>query len=320
MKSSKKIAIIVVVAVITIGIVLSTCAMFAMGFDFTKLNTVSFETNTYSIDNEFTSISVNGAECDIRLIPSEDEICKVVCQESDKISHTVDVKNNKLMIERRDNRKWYEYIGIYWGRMEISIYLPQGEYEELYALNLSGDIVIPENFTFGTADIQSTSGNVSFEATVSGELSAKTTSGDVYIGNAAPGKLTAVSTSGNITVKNVVSQGSVQAEAVSGDIELSGVRCQNISVSTTSGDVDVSDTVTSESIQAESVSGNLEFYKCDAASLRLKTSSGDVSGTLLTQKQFLTETTSGDVDVPRASSGGKCEVMTTSGDIDFEIE
>lgn len=320
MKRSKKVAIIAAGVMIAVGLSVSIGAAVSMNFDVDKINTLSFETNTYRIDEEISDISVNGAECDIRLIPSEDGICKVVCYESDKISHTVGVENNKLIVERHDNRKWYEHIGVYWGNMEIAIYLPQGEYDKLYAKNLSGDIIIPENFAFSSAEIRSTSGDVSFEAAVNEELSAKTTSGEVYIGNTALNKLTAVSTSGNVTVENVTSQGTFEVKAVSGDIDLSGVRCQRISVSTTSGEVDFSDTITTDGIRAESVSGNVEFYKCDASSLWIKTGSGDVSGTLLTEKRFLTDTSSGDVDVPRTASGGKCEITTTSGNIEFEIE
>lgn len=319
MKTSKKIVIIVAVAMIVGGLAISVSALAMLDFDFTKMNTIAFVTNTYEIDEEISSISVNGAECDVRIIPSEDGHCKVVCQESDKISHSIGVENNKLIIERHDNRKWYEHIGVYWGDMEVAIYLPQGEYDDLYAKNLSGDIDIPEGFSFESAEVQSTSGNVRFHAAVSGELSAQSTSGEVYIGNSAPTKLTATSTSGNVTVDNVTVRESVTVKAVSGDMKLSGIRCKSVIANTTSGKIDFSDVITTESIRAESVSGDIDLHMCDGADLRFKTSSGDVSGTLLTEKIFLTDTTSGDVDVPRSVSGGECEVTTVSGDIAFDI-
>lgn len=320
MKTAKKVAIIVAVVMIVAGLAVSAGALFMLDFDFTKLNTISFVTNTYEIDEEISSISVNGAECDVRILPSEDGSCKVVCQESDKISHTIDVENNELVVERHDNRKWYEHIGVYWGEMEIAIYIPQGEYDDLYAKNLSGDIVIPEGFSFESAEVQSTSGSVRFLADVSGELSAQSTSGDVYIANASPTKLKATSTSGDVTIDHVTVQGSVIVKVVSGDMKLSGIRCESVTVNATSGDIDFSDVVTTDSIQAENVSGDIDLHMCDGASLWLKTSSGDVSGTLLTEKMFLTDTSSGDVDVPRSASGGECEIITVSGDIEFEIK
>ena len=45
-----------------------------------------------------------------------------------------------------------------------------------------------------------------------------------------------------------------------------------------------------------------------------------VGGTLLSDKVFITDTTTGDVDVPKTTTGGKCEITTTTGDIEIDIE
>ncbi len=272
---------LVAIMLIAFGLLLSLGALFAMDFDFTKMNTINFTTNTYSIDQAFTSISVEGAECDIRLLISENDTCKVVCTESDKISHSVTVKDNTLTISRSDTRRWYEHIGIYWGSMEIEIYLPQTEYESLYALSLSGNIEIPRDFSFSEAEIHNTSGNVNFSAAVKNDLSINT---------------------------------------VSGDITLADITCQNIAAKSTSGSVVFSNVVTSGNTHIETVSGNTILQRCDADSIWIKTTSGDILGTLLTEKIFLTDTTSGAIDVPQSTSGGNCEIKTTSGDITFSIE
>lgn len=279
MKKSKKIAIIIAVIMIFVGFALAMGATVMLGFDIKELNTLTFETNSYSVEEAFTNISIDGAECNVSLVKSEDGICNVVCHESDKITHTVEVKDGTLSITRRDNRKWYENIGVYWGDMDIEIYLPESEYDALYVKTLSGDIAIPEAFHFGDTEVQSTSGNVDFTASVSGNLSVKTVSGEVYV---------------------------------------SRTDSKKVSVQSTSGDIDFKDVVSQEEIHIESVSGDVELYQCDAESLWIKTSSGNVSGSLLTEKIFFADTSSGDVDVPRSSSGGKCEIITTSGDIEFE--
>ncbi len=319
MRTSKKNAIIIAGIMIVAGLVISVGAMAVRGFDFTTINTVSFVTNTYTIDEEFSNISINGDECDVRLLPSEDESCKVVCYENDKVYHSVEVKDDTLTIERHDNRKWYEYIGVYWRNMEIKVYLPEKEYTSLYAKNQSGDIVIPENFSFDSADVQSTSGGINFTASVKGELSTKTTSGELYVGKTTPSKLNAQSKSGELAIEDVTVQETITFNATSGDVELSGIKCKSITGGTTSGGVDFSDVITSENISIECSSGDVELYKCDADSLWLQTKSGNVSGTFLTEKIFLTDTSSGDIDVPHSASGGKCEITTTSGDIECDI-
>lgn len=96
-----------------------------MGFDFSGMNMISSKSNTYTIDEAFTNISIDGMECYIKLIPLDDNKYKVVCRESDKIYHSVSVENDTLFIKRNDNREWYEHFGIYWSDMEVAVYLPE---------------------------------------------------------------------------------------------------------------------------------------------------------------------------------------------------
>lgn len=318
MKKSKKITIVAAAITVAAGLIISFGAMCAMGFDFRKMNTVSFTVNTYQVDEDFSGISVEGAESDIRLLPSEDGSCRVVCNESDKIYHSVSVKDGVLTVTRTDTRKWYEHIGIYWGRMEITVYLPGNEYESVYVKSLSGNITVPKDFTFGDADIRNTSGNVNFSADVKNGLSAETVSGDVYVVNTAPKDLSVKSTSGDVKLSSVKTGGELKIKTVSGDIELGGAECQNITAESTSGDTEFSMAYASEKISIQSVSGEVELHGCDGDSVWIKTVSGDVSGSFLTEKVFITDTQSGDVEVPVSSTGGKCEIKTTSGDIEFD--
>lgn len=281
MRTAKKNAILIAVILIVVGFFISLGGLFAMGFDFNKMNTLDFVTNTYTLDGGFSNISIKGAECDVRFLLSEDDSCRVVCKEGDKISHSIAVKDNILEIERIDNRKWYECVGIYWGRMEIVVYLPQTEYESIYIKSVSGDIAIPKDFSFAEAEIYNTSGDVKFLAAVKNDLSVKT---------------------------------------VSGNIELTNIECQNATAASTSGEIAFSKVIAQGKMHIKSVSGDVDLLKCDADSLWIKTTSGDVSGTLLTEKKFITDTVSGDIDVPKSTSGGKCEIKTTSGDIEFTID
>ena len=54
--------------------------------------------------------------------------------------------------------------------------------------------------------------------------------------------------------------------------------------------------------------------------IMVKTSTGNVKGTLLSDKIFVTDTSTGRVSVPKTTSGGKCEITTSTGDIEIELE
>jgi DUF4097 and DUF4098 domain-containing protein YvlB len=58
----------------------------------------------------------------------------------------------------------------------------------------------------------------------------------------------------------------------------------------------------------------------DAETLILKATSGDVEGTLLSAKKFVTDTTSGEIRVPKSDeSAGICEIKTVSGDVQIRV-
>lgn len=320
MRFGKKIAILVAVLCVGVGLLLVLGAMVATGFDFGRMNTLHFVTNTYTVHDTFTNISIKDAECDVRLVLTEGGTCTVECRESDKIYNTVAVENGTLTVRRVDSRRWYEHIGVYWwGKMEVTVYLPQAEYHSLSAVSVSGNVEIPEGFSFQKAEARSTSGSVRFAAAVEGDLYVKTVSGSVSVEGAAPKTLTAQSTSGSVSIVNVCVGGPLNAKTVSGRLTLTDVTCQSMEAESTSGGIVFSDTLASGHMRIKSVSGAVELRRCDADTLWIKTTSGSVRGTLLTEKIFVTNTSSGRVNVPQSASGGKCEVKTTSGSIEFKI-
>ena len=305
MKPAKKKALIIAAVCVAAGMLLSFSALAALDFNFFELGTMEPASNTYVFSDAFpfANITVRGAECDVRLLPSGDGDCTVVCNETDRITHTVTVENDTLMIKRTDDRKWFEHIGImwnYWGPIEVLVYLPERIYENLYIETVSGAVEVPDHFSFARAEVEGVSGDIHFMAAVRGDLSIQ----DV---------------SGGIRVDSIDVAGAFTCENVSGKQTVSHVTCQSATFNSTSGGVSLSDVVASESIRMESVSGRLDLTRCDAGTLWLKTVSGSVTGTLCTEKVFAAGTTSGNIRVPDTAAGGRCEVETVSGDINLGI-
>ena len=302
MRQAKKKALRFALICVAAGLLISFVALAALDFNFFEMGTMEAVSNTYAVTEGFKSIRVWGAECDVRLIPSEDASCTVLCNETDRIAHRVTVKDGTLTIERTDDRKWFEHIGVtwnYWGPIEVVVYLPEGVYEDLSIRTASGDVEIPEDFSFNRAEVDGISGDIDFTAKVEGEMLLKTVSGDIRVGETSAQTLTVESTSGKIIVDSV---------------EVTAFSSKN-----TSGSVIASDLIASGSIRMEAVSGSIKLTRCDAETLWLKTVSGDVTGTLRTEKVFVTHTTSGGIRVPDTAAGGTCEVKTVSGSIDFDV-
>ena len=344
MSKAKKIWIIAASAAIAVGIIIAMIVAVTTDFGMFKEKNVITEVKTYSVDKDFKNIKVEDVEYDVFIVPSKDEKCKVVCNEEEKLYHTVEVVGDTLRINRINTRKWYESIHFGfgfggWDSLTLTVYLPEKEYEELYIRTTSGDVFVETPYTFSDAKIYGTSGDVMIEnitannvtaTSTSGEvkissinvkedLYSNTPSGDVSLSDVTAKNITSESTSGEVKIVTANVKGDFRSSTTSGDINISNLKSQDISVKSTSGDVELIDTIAIGRLKAKTISGDIELDRCDGNSLNLVTTSGNVDGSLLTEKLFITDTTSGDVDVPHTSSDEKCEISTTSGDIEIIV-
>lgn len=301
MRKAKWIAIIAAIICMIGGTVAAVLAMVMMKFDFSSLNTSKVSSKTYEVEEPFKNLNLQATECNVRILPSQDGVSKVICMDSDSITHSVAVEADTLYVTREDNRKWYEHIGFFWDEMGITVYLPEKELEQLYIKSVSGDIIISENMSFESAEIYNTSGDITFSGNVKKKLKVKTVSGELYVK-----KLT---------------EGDLDVQTTSGDITLAELTVDNLEADTTSGEIELYDVLVKNDIQMESASGDVEFRDIDGENLWIKTISGEVEGTLRSGKMFRVCTTSGEVQIPNSSAeGGNCEIITTSGDIEIRVK
>lgn len=261
-----------------------------------------YEMKTFEVTEIFSDIHVEDAECRVRILRAADGNCKVVCPEKQdgSIYHTVTVNDGELCVQRHDERKWYRYIGISFGIPDVEIYLPEKEYGTLVCHSIAGSIQVDDGFIFENARLESTSGSVRMYSGVKKELTAESISGRVTIENTSPETL-AVKTS-------------------SGRIVLSRIQSGEITARSTSGKMELTDVVAEKNLYARSISGGVALDGCDGGTIKIETTSGSVKGTILSDKIFIADSTSGSVRVPRSAVGGECEITTTSGSINLEIK
>ena len=70
---------IVAISFIVLGLIIFASAMTVYGWDFTKLSTSKYETNTYEIGGDFESVSIDTDTANIIFLPTDEEKSKVVC-------------------------------------------------------------------------------------------------------------------------------------------------------------------------------------------------------------------------------------------------
>lgn len=320
MNKKTKIWLIAAASFIVIGCVLFGGVMTMLKWDFSKLSTTKYETNTYNINQDFSNISVTTDTADVVFIPSEGEDCKVVCYEQVNVKHLVESKDGTLKIKLDDSRKWYEYIGINIKTPKITVYLPSGEYSDLSVRESTGDVKISKDFTFKSIDISANTGDIKNYASAAEVIKIKASTGSIFLENITAGALDLSVSTGSINASSVKCDGDIKANVTTGKTKLLDISCKSVKSKGSTGSVQLKNVIASDKFSIERSTGDVEFKSCDAGEIFIETSTGDVEGSLLSDKVFITKTDTGDIDVPKTTTGGKCEIITDTGDIEIEIK
>ena len=332
-------AIILGLSLLIAGIGIMLAAIIAVDFDFDNFVTDSYETVTHTVNSDFENIVIATQIHNINLAPSEDGVCKVVGSASDNIKIEVECDGYYLNIKTVDDRKWYNFIGINIGSAELTLYLPESEYTSLTVASDTGHIVIPESFGFTGASMATSTGAISFRASIEQELALASDTGSISVSKQKLSMITVETSTGGITLENIEAENHVSVKASTGRIELHEIKCNSLNAETSTGSITLKNVIAenevkikastgrvtltsslSDSLSVETSTGDVKLYASDAESIDINTDTGDVEGSILTSKIFTTETDTGKVKVPQTTESGTCKIRTNTGNITITIE
>lgn len=297
MDKNTKTWLLIAALLILIGSVLFAAAMTANHWDFSKLNTVEYETNTYEFSDPITDISILTDTADILFVYSSKST--VVCQESKSMRHQVTVTDGTLTISQSDDLHWTDHIGISTGAPKITVYLPDTQYQHLLIAENTGDIHIPEDFSFHSVEITTSTGDIENYASAVQLIKIRTSTGDIRL--------------------EALSADTISLAVSTGDIHLTNVQCGNLVSEGSTGDITLTNVTADERISIVRDTGDVTFDRCDAADIFVKTDTGHVKGSLNSGKMFTATTDTGKVDVPQSTAGGKCTITTDTGNIKITV-
>lgn len=200
--------------------------------------TVKLETNEYEIKETFENIKIVTDTADIDFVLSENLNTLIICEEHKNIKHSVNVKENTLLVEVNDNRKWYEHIGI--STSKLTIYLPKNEYDELIT--------------------ESDTGNIRIKSINANKFDLSTSTGNLKIVNTKCKNLFSESDTGNILLENVIASEKFKIETDTGNVKFKDSDASDIFVKTDTGNV-TGNLLTDKVIFAESDTGNIDVPK-----------------------------------------------------------
>ena len=284
---------------ILLGGILFTGVMSSLDWDFTRLSTVSYETESYVFEESFSRISLHTDTADVLFVSSEDGICRVECYKPETEEYSVSVAEGTLSVRETTEKSWQ--IGIDFSSPTITVYLPQREYDSLAVNGSTGDIELPQNFSFGNVHVS-------------------LSTGDIRVENVSAGSMELSVSTGRVNALGVDCAGDLTVHVSTGDVYLTDISCHNLKSSGNTGDLSLRNVLAKAAFTFVRTTGDIRFDGCDAEEVFVETDTGDVAGSLLSGKVFVTETSTGKIDVPKTTDGGRCEVKTSTGDIQLYIQ
>ena len=318
MKRRTIIALIVAVAlIITGGMIL----VLGLSFAGDGVRETVLAAKEVTITEHFDSILIDTEDCDVVFVPFNGTANPyVVLREKTKTQHSVQVVNGVLKIQMMDNRNWTDYLGIFgtsWESMEMTVYLPQKQYESMTITTDTGDIQIPKGISAKQIQLSSDTGDIRCDGAYGDLLMCTTDTGDTYIRECEPITLKLRSHTGAMELRNVEST-EMYLTTTTGDKDLENVVCKQLICESDTGDVDLEWVTAEEYLQIFTTTGEVEIQSSDAGEVNIETDTGDVEGHFLTPKWFSAVSDTGNVTVPEGREGGECRIQTDNGDIKFD--
>ena len=279
MKKSPKIWLVIAAFLMIGGLMMFAAVMSACHWDFGSLSTATYITTTQEIHETFHSLSIDTVTADVTLALSPDGKCRVEWIAEEHTDYAVTVQNGTLTVQYIDDRSGMDYIhhiGIYGGSPCITVYLPQAQYRFL-SVTVGTGAIRAENITADTLNLSVVTGR--------------------------------------IALSDVICAGNVQIFVSTGKTSIANLQCENLFSNGGTGDIHMQNVIAADSFSIQRTTGDVNLDRCDASEIYIKTTTGDVKGSLLSEKNFIAQTNTGNVTVPRIGSGGICQIDTTTGDI-----
>lgn len=311
----------VFVALIITGSVLFVTGAAVAAIGYANGQGVKSEEREFNDLESFENFNINLGISELEIKPSTDSTSKVVVNETKYDQHEVEVKDNTLYVTGVNKRKWYEYVfsWSFFNKIKVTVYVPEGTYNTFKAKTSTGTIVVPENYSFATFTAKTSTGSIKSKATVTNELVAESSTGSLNLDGTNAKSMSLKTSTGSINVKNADVDEMITANSSTGSINLENVNCNDLKIGDSSGSVRLKNVLVPNHIEVKTSSGSVRMEECDADTLYVKTSTGSVNLKLLSDKVFQARSGTGSIHVPTSTTGGLCEIYTSTGSIRAEI-
>ncbi len=285
------IIILIIITLIIIFIVLNTIL--------SVIHNSSKENKSIKINEVTKEIVVDCDIYNINLYLSKENV--IYFDEYKKIKIDIKEENESIYIKEIDNRNIFETLFNNFNRPSIDIYLTNDMISSLDINVSTGDIKVNKGFNFDNIKVKNSTGNILLSCNVDNKLEVE-------------------NRTGNIIINNSTILGNTIINSKTGKIDVYNVNTASIKIETKTGNTKLLNTIINNSIYLTASTGNVILEDVDAGDIYVKVTTGNIEGTLLSEKIFSVESSTGKINVPESYTGGRCKLITSTGNINIKYK
>lgn len=258
-------------------------------------------TNTYIINNIKNEIKIECDIYDINIYLSDTSENKIICDEYKNMKIEYAIESESLTIKQKDKRKLFEKIFNPGKNPTINIYLTNNLINELNINLKTGNIKINDGLTFKNVKINNSTGKILFKANVNNDLNI-------------------INKTGDISIKDSKISNILKINSKTGKVEIDNVLSNSLEIETKTGNTLLKNTAITNDLNLKGSTGDVILDSFDAKNITIKISTGNIKGTLLSEKIFIANSSTGNVKVPESLTGSICKLTTTTGNINIKYK
>lgn len=308
----KMIIILIAVGLVIVGGVIATVAII-------KAPRPELTSRTETFENTIKNFEIETDTADLTFTKTAEDKIIVLIDEDEKEHYDVSVDGDVLII-KAITQKWYQNFLLFnYNKRKITISLPSEAYESLIYKGSTGDVNIPSDVSFTSADLHLSTGDVSFSASVVENLRIEVSTGKIKLNSLNAKNIELLGDTGNISLDNVKAYEALSIKVDTGKVSLTDVLTGTLYVKSSTGDQILTKTIASGDATLIASTGDIKFDRADAANFDIKTSTGNIKGSICTPKLFNATSNTGKVTVPQDEGTSKFIAKSSTGNINITI-
>ena len=113
---------------------------------------------------------------------------------------------------------------------------------------------------------------------------------------------------------------SIDVKSNTGKISLEDITCKSLKIISETARVNLEKTIVDEKLHIKTNTGRIQIKESDAGEIFIKSDTGNIYGSLLTDKAFVIRCNTGKINIPSTFGHNKCEIISNTGNVNFEIK